>query len=290
MWELIKRIKPGSQAPWLMIGDFNESMWQFEHLSATKRSERKMLDFREVLSHYDLHDLGFSGTPWMNDNKQNGERNVKVHLDRVVASPQWSIWFPNAMVKHIVTSRSDHCPILLSLEAQEPQGRSQGVARYEIMWEREASLSEEINKSWEASGPIHDLRDFVKSLKRVMVNLKSWSHTKFGVVTKELSNIRKRMEELEFQGPPGHTQELHTLRSRMDELLYREEKMWLQHSRVAWLKEGDKNTSYFHRKATGRAKKSKIRLLRKEDMQITKDKAEMKGMAREFFRQLYSAN
>jgi hypothetical protein len=123
-----------------------------------------------------------------------------------------------------------------------------------------------------------------------MVNLKSWSHTKFGVMTMELSNIRKRMEELEFQGPPGHTQELHTLRSRMDELLYREEKMWLQHSRVAWLKEGDKNTSYFHRKATGRAKKSKIRLLRKEDMQITKDKAEMKGMAREFFRQLYSAN
>jgi hypothetical protein len=123
-----------------------------------------------------------------------------------------------------------------------------------------------------------------------MVNLKSWSHTKFGVVTKELSKIKKRMEKLELLDPPGHAQELHTLRSRMDELLYKEEMMWLQRSRVAWLKEGDRNTSYFHQKATGRAKKNKIRLLRKEDGQITKDKAEMEGMAREFFRQLYSAD
>jgi hypothetical protein len=41
---------------------------------------------------------------------------------------------------------------------------------------------------------------------------------------------------------------------------------------------------------TGRAKKNKIRLLRKEDGQIMKDKAEMEGMAHEFFRQLYSAD
>jgi hypothetical protein len=32
MWELIRRIKPRSHAPWLMIGDFNEAMWSFEHM------------------------------------------------------------------------------------------------------------------------------------------------------------------------------------------------------------------------------------------------------------------
>jgi endonuclease/exonuclease/phosphatase family metal-dependent hydrolase len=40
MWELIRRIKLALQAPWLMIGDFNEAMWPFEHLSARKHSER----------------------------------------------------------------------------------------------------------------------------------------------------------------------------------------------------------------------------------------------------------
>ena len=32
---------------------------------------------------------------------------------------------------------------------------------------------------------------------------------------------------------------------RLNELLYREEMMWLQRSRVDWLKEGDRNTRFF---------------------------------------------
>jgi hypothetical protein len=86
MWELLKRLKPMSQAPWLLIGDFNEAMWSFEHFSARKRPERQMLDFREVLSHCDVHDLGFTGVPWTFDNKQAGGRNVKVRLDRARGS------------------------------------------------------------------------------------------------------------------------------------------------------------------------------------------------------------
>jgi endonuclease/exonuclease/phosphatase (EEP) superfamily protein YafD len=31
MWELIRRIKPCPKAPWMMIGDFNEVAWSFEH-------------------------------------------------------------------------------------------------------------------------------------------------------------------------------------------------------------------------------------------------------------------
>jgi hypothetical protein len=31
MWELLRRIKSWQYAPWLMIGEFNEAMWSFEH-------------------------------------------------------------------------------------------------------------------------------------------------------------------------------------------------------------------------------------------------------------------
>ena len=47
----------------VMIGDFNEAMWSFEHFSQTRRREKQIEDFREVLSQCDLHDLGFSGLP-----------------------------------------------------------------------------------------------------------------------------------------------------------------------------------------------------------------------------------
>lgn len=122
-------------APWLMIGDSNEAMWSFEHFSSTRRRERQMLDFWEVLSYCELYDIGFSGIPWTYDNKQEGEHNVRVQLDRAVASLGWSDHFSDAHLKHLVSSRSDYCPILLMVETKWREPRQRRCMRYEIMWE-----------------------------------------------------------------------------------------------------------------------------------------------------------
>ena len=93
MWNLIRRIKPRSAEPWMMIGDFNATMWQGEHFSATKRSERHMSNLREVLGWCNLYDLGYRGPAWTFDNKQKGKANVKARLDRGTMDgyvPAWS--------------------------------------------------------------------------------------------------------------------------------------------------------------------------------------------------------
>ena len=72
MWELLRSLCGVWTSPWLVLGDFNEAMWQYEHFSETPRPELQMMDFREVLSHCDLHDLGFSGLPWTYNNNQGG--------------------------------------------------------------------------------------------------------------------------------------------------------------------------------------------------------------------------
>jgi hypothetical protein len=123
-----------------------------------------------------------------------------------------------------------------------------------------------------------------------MFSLKKWSHTKFGAISKEINKIRKRMEELIIQNPSKDQPELIDLRNRMEELLHHEEIMLLQRSRISWLREGDRNTKYFHRKAAGRAKKNKIKSLRKTDGQVTKQKDEMETMACDFFKELYMAD
>jgi hypothetical protein len=70
-------------------------------------------------------------------------------------------------------------------------------------------------------------------------------------------------------------------------MLYREEMLWLQRSRVAWLREGDRNTKFFHQRAAWRARKNRIRKLRRGDGEWVHDKEEMKGMVNDYFRTLY---
>lgn len=109
--------------PWVIMGDFNEALWQFEHLSATRRGERQMQDFRETLEACDLQDAWFSGLPSTFDNRQKGDRNVKVKLDRVVSTRDWSHLFPAAEVIHLVSPRSDNCPLLVQQSLVEQRRR-----------------------------------------------------------------------------------------------------------------------------------------------------------------------
>jgi hypothetical protein len=53
--------------------------------------------------------------------------------------------------------------------------------------------------------------------------------------------------------------------SRMSELLSREEIMMKQRSRLDWLKEGDRNTSFFHSKAREQAQTNRILALGTEE-------------------------
>jgi hypothetical protein len=141
-----------------MLGDFNEVLWDFDHFSVRRRLTRQMLDFWEVLSYCDLHDLGFSGLPWTYNNMQRGERNVRVRLDQAVGSPGWKQAFPCTRVQHLLSSRSDHCPILIELE-KEKGPKVPGIFRYEIIWEREDLLQEEIKSGWAQAGQVTHLGD-----------------------------------------------------------------------------------------------------------------------------------
>lgn len=42
MWSMLRSLRNSSRLPWLVIGDFNEALWQFEHFSSHPRGEPQM--------------------------------------------------------------------------------------------------------------------------------------------------------------------------------------------------------------------------------------------------------
>jgi hypothetical protein len=74
----------------------------------------------------------------------------------------------------------------------------------------------------------------------------------------------------------------------MNELLYKEEMLWVQRSRISWLKEGDRNTKFFHQKAVWRARRNKIKKLKDDDGVWNEAPSDMERMATSYFKELFT--
>jgi hypothetical protein len=78
-------------------------------------------------------------------------------------------------------------------------------------------------------------------------------------------------------------EEVLSLNKRLDGLLLREEIMWKQRSRITWIKLGDQNTKFFHRKASWRQKNNKINSLQNADGLVVDNQSELENMAKNYF-------
>nr|XP_051228987.1 uncharacterized protein LOC127346758 [Lolium perenne] len=162
--------------------------------------------------------------------------------------------------------------------------------RYETYWEREASLNEEISCAWEMHKKPRDLGDIMNNLQGVMDHLQKWSKKTIGNVSKQIDKKKKQLDQILKRDDSNSKKRANILCREIDELLEKEELRWRQRSRVNWLQAGDRNTSYFHRKATWRAKKNKITELVNNKGVITQDDKEMNTIATEFFMELYKVD
>ena len=95
---------------------------------------------------------------------------MRARLDRGVASTDWSDLLPQAQIQHVVTSRSDHFPLVLSLGGDQ-QGCKNKYFRYEMMWERVQSLETTVREAWGGKGDAKNLEDVSKKLKKVQKSL-----------------------------------------------------------------------------------------------------------------------
>jgi hypothetical protein len=289
-WSLLKFIKASSPLPWACVGDFNEVLHQSEHVGVQERSRAQIAGFREMVDVCGFTDLGYEGRSWTFEKKVAGGTYCRTRLDRGLANADWCCRFPEASVKHLTAAASDHGPILLQWRSVQRPRKQKRQFRYEQMWETHLDFSNTLADSWRRDGEAISTLELKAKLKGVANHLVQWDRTTFGNVREELRRLHKELERMQ-QDPqrlgPSYA-ELKVV-ERIRELNHREELMWRQRSRVMWLAAGDRNTRFFHLRASKRRKRNRIQRLKKSDGQFTEDESELKSIVSRFYEDLYSS-
>ncbi|XP_038983681.1 uncharacterized protein LOC120111194 [Phoenix dactylifera] len=274
--------------PAVMVGDFNCILEESE-----KRGGRAFTDsvdrreFRDFLSRNGLVDLGFSGPRFTWCNNQSGRARVWERLDRVVASTDWLIRFPSYRVSHLTRIASDHCPLLFST-ASGSSHRS--PFRFEKVWLSFPQSWDIVRGAWGL--PVHGdaMQRISRKLELTKRRLRRWNREVVGDIFRKLEDVEGAIAALQSREdqvgvlPEADMVSLRGLLATHHSILRQHEIFWRQKSRIQWVREGDRNTSFFHRSTVIRRQRNTIRSLRDERGLWVDDDSAISHILLEFFR------
>lgn len=178
--------------PWLLMGDFNEILYNHEKEGGNPRPRRYMQEFQECLHDCELEDVGYVG-----DKFTWRRGRIRERLDRGVASNDWSLMFLDAAVIHMGFADSDHRPLLLDTMYYR-DGREVGQThkpRFEARWLQEPTFSEAVGEAWTVARQ-HAAGDRILSkLSRLHEGLHAWD---WFILKLPMKKLRKKQKQLEW--------------------------------------------------------------------------------------------
>ena len=191
--------------------------------------------------------------------KSNGSQ-IRERLDKVVATIDWIIKFAQAKLFHKSSSTADHNPLVLKLVKEKTIPKHPKIFRFEAMWLKYSTCEEVVTSAWEEGLSMGPEFLILHCMDSCCTQLELWNKNVFGHVGKNITKLKKQLEWLELQ--LATTENIMAMRDTRVELncwLDKEDSIWHQRSRLNWFQVRDRNTGYFHSKASTRFQKNIIK-------------------------------
>lgn len=287
-WELIRRLSQDSNGNWICLGDLNDILSNDEKKGGNQRSLQQLNLGRDTVCDCSLTDLGFRGYPFTWTNGRAGTEQIQCRIDRALASEAFINRFSPIEVSHLPRYGSDHAVLKIDLEApnRDAQRRKPYIFRFEKCWSSNDRCEEVVRRLWRQGQTSCESK--LEAMKAIDTEFKEY---RTNGIKKELLNIENQLKsDIMWDDDPGRITDHKELESRHAHLLNVEETMWRQRSRAIWLREGDKNTKFFHNKAKQRGKTNVIQKLKDEDGIWRHGDDNVESVLLNFFEDLFSSS
>jgi exonuclease III len=287
--ELIRTLV--STRNWILGGDFNMILTPEEKTGGTKRLEQDSGKFKALIDNLKLVDIENNNGTFTWSNRRSGAQHIACRLDRFLVSEE--LMESGSQLESLIIPRagSDHWPLLLSMNIHDTPKLK--PFRFEKFWLLHPDF-QQLAKDWWAQAEINHGSNMYKlqqRLKNFKMLLKQWNKNCFGDIFQSIQDIEKQLEQIQktfISGsrPADLMQEEEKLRQQLEERRKQEEILWKQKSRVQWLKEGERNTKFFHRTVVHRRHVNRITHLEDGQGNIIREHSKIEAELINFYQDL----
>ncbi|XP_031120447.1 uncharacterized protein LOC116023586 [Ipomoea triloba] len=284
-WDNCKTFATIAQGSWVVMGDLNDIATEEEQWGSNSVNGNNLQRFIDAYSDCGLIDPGSTG-PKFTWCRQAGNRVIQMRkLDRALFNIRAQLDFPKAKVMVLPRLFSDHNPIMFIDEAGNPPSRNSRPVRFEAAWlERDDYKLIWKEATNDVSRPIHDIISMVTSQSLF------WNRNVFGNIFSRKRTLENKIKAIQSDinyasSSVLQSSERHLIK-QLNDALDQEEMLWFQKSRRDWVRDGDRNTRFYHNSALIRRNRNRTRFLKVEGS-WTDDPAILSSHITNFFSSLF---
>ncbi|GKC78416.1 RNA-directed DNA polymerase, eukaryota, reverse transcriptase zinc-binding domain protein [Tanacetum coccineum] len=232
--------------PWVLMGDFNVTLRVEEHSNGSSIPNSEMDEFAQCIT-------------WTKSRNNPNCKTLK-KLDKIMISEAFMDKFHNSSGMFLPYMISDHSPTVLKI----PNGmeKRRQAFRFSNFITDKKEFIPIVKEAWEVDIEGHMMYRIVKKMKLMnkSLNKLSWANGNIFVRVKKLRDCLKEIEIEVDKYPYDENIKSKSCKilSEYYEAMKDESNLLMQKAKIEWLKDGDRNTEFFHKIIKGRTHKGRI--------------------------------
>ncbi|KAL8516739.1 hypothetical protein ACS0TY_015123 [Phlomoides rotata] len=276
-----------------LIGDFNAVLGAHERISSRAPNSVSCADFQGFIERELLFEVEAVGSAFTWASRRLNHGLIASKLDRVLAHESFIDHWDCVSATVLARVASDHHPLLLHCDLGSPP--LPRPFKFQTPWTLDIRFSSLVHSSWtqplRASDPVSLV---VRKLRHLKAELRVWNKEVFGLISNKIVATKQVLSEVQAQVYSlGDSDELFSKEIEatveLNLILNQEQLIFAQKNRATWLKDGDRNTSFFQR--LHRIKKARPGIhAMMVDRQISTDPVAIRLHIEQFYSQLFSAD
>ncbi|XP_031116501.1 uncharacterized protein LOC116020159 [Ipomoea triloba] len=149
-WDFLRSLAGSSDLPWVILGDFNDLLFQHEKRGGNPHPDALLRGFGEALDDCGLTQLPLRGYQFTWERGKGTTDWLEERLDKVLADDRWRCLQEGAIVENILTRSSDHSALFLRLSDNAVrQGGLRRAFKFEMAWLLDEGCRGVVEHAWQ---------------------------------------------------------------------------------------------------------------------------------------------